>query len=180
MPKFPRRTWPIVVLSLALTGCDSDIQDPPEAQNGALAVDAGAADGESPAATNKAQDDFAKKELLKEGEYAEAKQWLASKDENHRLWFKANRKTVTKMVDDFYAAGAKSVFACFAEKSDENDKLEMVASFVVELPSDDAARKTFIEAHNRFWKKYLEEDEDELPSYLITDTGQRYAVIQFD
>jgi hypothetical protein len=112
--------------------------------------------------------------LAKKDSIAEAKAWLAAP--KHALW-KGDRKEITALVDDFYKAGAKEVYAVDIAKE---PGFEIVAQFVVVLPTDPEARRKVLEVHNAFWKKYLDEDPDEVKDFLVDEAGQRYLLLNFD
>ncbi len=179
MSKIPAVWFWVIASGVLLLGCEPtiEVQEFEIGEDGKMIEvaptnDVASADGED-------GDKSIEENFLKKGEYAEAKEWLASKDENHQLW-KVSRESANKFVDDLYKSGASKVFACFGER-DPGEKLEMVATFVVELPKDEKTRKKVISAYNKFWKEYLREAEpDEIKEYLEKDTGQKYVESNFD
>jgi hypothetical protein len=176
MLKFFPAWWMFSLPCIALLGCDLSMKEFEIGPDGKMVeVEP---EAEDPVTENKNEDEFVTKELLaNKDEYAEAKEWLLPKHENHKLW-KGNREAITKLVDDLYTAGAAKVYAVGFEKDDE---VQVVAMFVAELPTEAATRKKVIERHNKFWKEYLSEvEEEELATYLVKDTGQKYVVSNFD
>lgn len=192
MAKFSAVWLSTIVLGFAVVGCEPIAQVDADGNN---IEDAPAQ--LDPASEAKSGDEAVMKEFLADkNTYAEAKDWLSPKHENHALW-KGDRKAITKLVDDLYEAGAVKVYACFGGGEGEEDEdgpktkedkaqknsndPQIVAVFVAELPKDAAARKKIFKTHNKFWKEYLsDEDEEELKDFMGKDNGQKYVVLNFD
>lgn len=105
----------------------------------------------------------------------EAREWLANP--KSVLW-KGDRKQILDGVKAMYAAGAVKIYAVDIL---EHEGREVSTEFAVELPADKVARSRVINAHNKFWKKYLRHDDaEELKSFTVTDQGQKYLIMNFD
>jgi hypothetical protein len=162
-----------IILGFSVVGCEPVVQGDADGNN----IE-GAPAQLDPASEAKSGDQTVTEDLLADKEtFAEAKDWLSPKHENHSLW-KGDKKAITKLVDDLYEAGAVKVYAVGFDKE---DKVQVVAMFVAELPKDAAARKKVFKTHNKFWKEYLsDEDEEELKEFMEKDNGQKYIVLNFD
>jgi len=97
---------------------------------------------------------------------AEARQWL--KPPGH-VFFKADKRQVAQLVEDFYAAGATQVF--FVEIAKDNDK-EIADSMVVVLPKDSITRVKVFSVGERADGMF---DNDPTP-----DSGQKYLYYGLD
>jgi hypothetical protein len=157
----------IAALALTLVGCDSEVGGP--------AAKDGPRDMMTPAEVAKADDITAKELLDDKAHTAEAKEWLAPTHADHMLW-KADRGTVTKLIDDLYDAGALKIWAVDINGA---EKKQLVATFIVELPTDKDKRAKVIDTHNQFWKNAGASGED-LDDLRATELGQKYIVLDFD
>jgi hypothetical protein len=158
----------IAAIAICLSGCDSEVAGP-AANNG---QDRGVM---TPAEAAKS-DDLTAKELLDDKPHiAEAKEWLSPTHDNHMLW-KADRKTITQLINDLYDAGATKIWAV---DINEAENKQLVATFVVELPTEKEKRTKVLDVHNQFWKKSGGSDED-LADVLAAEFGQKYLVLDFD
>jgi hypothetical protein len=157
----------IAAIAICLSGCDSEVGGP-AAKNGP--------DRELTPAEMAKSDDLAAKDLLDDKPHtAEAKEWLSPTYSNHMLW-KVDRKTITQLIDDLYAAGATKIWAV---DINEAENKQLVATFVVELPTEKEKRTKVLDVHNQFWKKSGGSEED-LADVLAAEFGQKYIVLDFD
>lgn len=137
-----------------------------EAGDDAVAVKPSpAADGAKPTSS---ESDAACEKLLAEGNHAEAIDWLSEAARHHGVpkWEKSE---VTAWVQKFYDAGAVRVTA--VDISTVADT-EISDEFVVELPSEPAARKKLFSVEADFQSQY-----DDAPT---PDRGQRFLDIIAD
>jgi hypothetical protein len=165
---------PALAIGLTAVGCEPTVQEFEAGQEGKLvAVEGRNENGTATEYTN--DDEFTTKELLKDkADYAEAKEWLLPKYENHKV--EGDYDAIVKLVDDLYAAGAAKVYAIGTKEEGTEQVVDM---FVAELPTDAAKRKKVIKVHNNFWKKWFE-DEDDAKEAAATDTAQKYLVFNLD
>jgi hypothetical protein len=106
---------------------------------------------------------------------AEARDWLDPKHANHVMWKTWDKPEARKQVDAIYAAGATKVWAVdpVSIKDDDPAAGQIVAQFVVELPTDPAKRKAVFDWIAN-WEKEIEED------HPTKDVGQKYYEINLD
>jgi hypothetical protein len=97
---------------------------------------------------------------------AEAREWL--KSDNHVL-FKGDRKELAKLVEDFYAAGAKQIYIIDIESHEGHD---YGGALLVLLPTDAATRGRLFEIGKRAEAMYQEDP--------VSDKGQKYLYYGFD
>ena len=114
------------------------------------------------AALDKAGDE----ELAETNKVAEARQWLRAP--SHSI-FKGDPQSVAKFVDEFYAAGAVTVYVTGIETLGGT---EVTATILVVLPKDGSARTKMFEIANRF-----DETTDSDPE---KDVGQKYLLFELD
>jgi hypothetical protein len=158
----------IAAMAIALSGCDSEVAGP-VANNGQDPATM------TPAEIAKADDKEAQDMLQDKAHLAEAKDWLSPAHKNHMLW-KGDRETITQLVNDLYDAGAPKVWAANINEAGAN---QIVAVFVVELPTEKDKRAKVFGVHNNFWKKSGADQED-LKDLLIAENGQKFIVLDFD
>ena len=105
-------------------------------------------------------------EELEQPNKAEARQWLRAP--SHEV-FKGNKQEILKLVDEFYAAGAVTVYVTGITTLGGT---EITDSVLLVLPKDTAARAKVIEVANRFWENIQNDPEK--------DVGQKYLSFVLD
>ena len=105
-------------------------------------------------------------ELAETNQVAEARQWL--REPAHAL-FKGDRQSVMKFVDEFYAAGAVTVYVTGIETVGGT---EVTETMLLVLPRDSAARAGVFEVANRF--------DETIDSDPEKDVGQKYLSFALD
>lgn len=93
-------------------------------------------------------------------------------------WFK-------KLAEDVKAAGAPAMYALVGEALGST---QVCAQYVITMPAEPAARSKVIDAYNNFWRSGWEqlsdeerqEAEEDLPSELTKDVGQKYLLLSYD
>ena len=125
-----------------------------------------AASGDSDGSSGSSKSDLIAKidqhgdEIMASNTKAEAREWM--KQPKH-VFFKADSKVVAQFVEDFYQAGATSVYIADIETEEGNDYGE---SLPVILPKDPAAREKLFQVETRADTTF---DDDP-----VTDKGQKY------
>ncbi len=99
-------------------------------------------------------------EIMASNTKAEAREWM--KQPKH-VFFKADSKVVAQFVEDFYQAGAVSVYIADVEEEEGNQYGE---SLLVVLPKDPDARAKLFQVEARADTQF--EDDP------VTDKGQKY------
>jgi hypothetical protein len=97
---------------------------------------------------------------------AEARQWL--RGPSHGV-FKGDQQSVIKFVDEFYGAGAVTVYVTGIETL---GGAEITQTMLLLLPKDSAARARVFEVANRF-NRTIQNDPDK-------DVGQKYLSFVLD
>ena len=105
-------------------------------------------------------------EELAQPNKAEARQWLRAP--SHAV-FKGDKQAIMKFVDEFYAAGAVTVYVTGIETLGGT---EVTETMLLVLPKDTAARAKVIEVANRF-AETIQNDPDK-------DVGQKYLSFVLD
>lgn len=105
-------------------------------------------------------------ELAETNKVAEARQWLRAP--SHAL-FKGDTQSVIRFVDEFYAAGAVTVYVTGIETLGGT---EVTETMLLVLPKDSAARAKVFEVANRF-EETIDSDPDK-------DVGQNYLSFVLD
>ncbi len=100
------------------------------------------------------------------GEAVEAREWLAPSHKNH-AGSKMSNSVMLELANRFYKAGAKKVWAANVETKGQ---MEVCAQFIVEMPTDPAARREVINVDDKI-------NEVEQPS---PDKGQQYLEVSLD
>lgn len=96
----------------------------------------------------------------------EAKAWLTANPSRGIVGFEWTRDKTARKIDEWYAAGAKNVFA-FGQSV-------FTASLAIELPDDPAKRKTFVDYAEQFRK-----DRGQVRKAPVTDVGQKFVILEF-
>jgi hypothetical protein len=99
-------------------------------------------------------------EIMASSTKGEAREWM--KGAKH-VFFKADPKVVAQFVEDFYQAGAESVYVADIEEEEGNQYGE---SLLVVLPKDPVARAKLFQVEARADTTF---DDDP-----VTDKGQKY------
>ena len=126
---------------------------------------AGGAAGEAPP---EQRIDKAGDEIMASDKKAEAREWF--KADNHVLFkFREGKAGLVKIVDEFYAAGAKKVYVGNIESEEGKD---FAGTILVVLPEDFAARSKLFKIDERVGPEF-EEDP-------VADRGQKYLYYSLD
>ena len=105
-------------------------------------------------------------QLAETNKVAEARQWLRAP--SHAL-FKGDRQSVIEFVDEFYAAGAVTVYVTGIETLGGT---EVTETMLLVLPKDPTARTKVFEVANRF--------DETIDSDPEKDVGQKYLSFVLD
>jgi hypothetical protein len=106
------------------------------------------------------------KELAETNKVAEARQWLRAR--SHSI-FKGDQQSVIKFVDEFYAAGAVTVYVTGI---DTLGGTQVTETMLLVLPKEAAARAKVFEVANRF--------DETIDSDPEKDIGQKYLSFVLD
>lgn len=147
----------LVALSLALCGCDKRVLP------GTSTRTTGEPEAE---VVDVATLDKLGDEELEEPNKSEARRWL--KVSSHSV-FEADKPTVIKFVEEFYAAGAKIVYVTGIERLGGT---EVTASLLLVLPKEAAARAKVFEVAQRANEAFDSDSEK--------DIGQKYLSFTLD
>jgi len=148
-----------IAVLLAFTGCNKSSSAPTSSGNSSSTNTPAAAPSQS-------QDDDDKAQTLIADKGVEAREWLNPSHANH-VGFKMSPATMLDWTNKFYAAGAAKVYCVDMQTIGNN---EICAMFVIEMPSDPAARKAVLKVSDNL-------NEEDHPSL---DNGEKYLIEALD